>query len=96
MAALPQKFRVSLSGTIYKMRLTFCAAAQYWLLDIADADGNPIVNGIPLVTGALLLNQYAYLGFPGNLYVSNSPDPDAIPGWGDLGVNAQLCYKPAV
>lgn len=33
-----------------------------WFMDIADDNENPILMGIPLVTGSNLLEQFAYLG----------------------------------
>ncbi len=45
-----------------------------YVLDIADANGKPIVQGIPFVTGADLLAQYAYLGIGGQLIVQTDYD----------------------
>ena len=63
-----------------------------WILDIADGNNTPIVSGIPLVTGADLLAQYAYLGIGGSLYVSNPNDPGASPTFGSLGDTSSLYF----
>ena len=63
-----------------------------WLLDIADVDGNPMLCGIPLVTGTDLLGQYAYLGFNGALWVQGANDPDALPTYDDLGSSSALYW----
>ncbi len=64
-------------------------------MDIADASGNPMVGSIPLVTGADLLEQYAYLGFGGALLVvTTQGPPDTVPGFGDLGVTSSVFFLP--
>ena len=51
-----------------------------WLLDMADAEGVPLVSGIPLVAGCDLLEPYAYLGLGGALLLSGDepPSPDTL------------------
>jgi hypothetical protein len=89
--AQPQTFTITLSGVVYTL------TAQYrpgvgWVLDIEDNQGNAIVQGIPLVTGANLLAQYAYLGFVGGLWVQTLTDPDAVPTFENLGSDGLLYY----
>ncbi|MCY1536175.1 hypothetical protein D9M68_716190 [compost metagenome] len=68
------------------------AAESGWTLDIADANGNAIVNGIPLVTGCNLLEPYAHLGFAGVLWVQTTADPDAVPSFESLGIGSHLYW----
>ena len=92
---LPQTFQITLSGTVYILTVRYRndpAGMGGWVLDIADASSNDIVTGIPLVTGANLLEQYAYLGFVGGLYVQTGSDPDAVPTFDNLGGDGQLYY----
>lgn len=63
-----------------------------WVLQIADQSGNVLVSGIPLVTGANLLAQYAHLGFSGGLYVQTTNNPDAVPTFSNLGSDALLYW----
>lgn len=89
----PQTFSILLNGITY--RLTFLYRNDPnsgWTLDIADSTGNPIVQGIPLVTGADLLAQYRHLGFTGALVVQTTNDPDAVPTFDNLGKNAQVYW----
>jgi len=65
---------------------------QAWVLDIADVSSDPIVQGIPLVTGCDLLAQYAYLGIPGQLVVQTDGSPDTMPTYANLGTNSHLYY----
>ncbi|MGU2444441.1 phage baseplate plug family protein [Burkholderia cenocepacia] len=89
----PQTFTVTLSRIIYRLTVQYRAAGGTgWILDIADAGGNPLVNGIPLVTGVDLLGQYAYLGFGGRLWVQGSGNPDNVPTFDDLGVGSHVFW----
>lgn len=83
-----QAFQIQIAETVYLIRVHFAGG---WLLDISDSDGVPMVHGIPLVTGADLLEQYRYLGFGAAMYVV-TPD-DLPPGYPDLGVSAHLVFE---
>lgn len=88
----PQTFSVALGGVTYQMTLKWNWVSSCWVLDIADASGNAIVNGLPLVTGGDLLDQYAHLGFSGRLIVQTDNDPDAVPTFDDLGSTGHLYF----
>lgn len=88
----PQQLAVSLSGTVYNLRMSWCKPAQCWILDVSDANGVPVLQGVPLVTGTNLLGQYAYLGIPGKLVVLTDSDPDAVPTFTDLGSQGHVYY----
>ncbi|MBJ9593235.1 phage baseplate plug family protein [Burkholderia seminalis] len=87
-----QTFKMSLAGVIYQLTVQWRNAIGMWLLDIADANGDLLVNGIPLVTGTDLLGQYAYLGFNGGLWVQGADDPDDLPTFDDLGGGSALYW----
>lgn len=89
----PQIFSIQLSGIDYRIRLTYKNTDEAgWIIDILDATENQIVNGIPLVTGVNLLEQYRHLGFLGRLWVQTASDPDAVPTFLNLGIDAQLWW----
>lgn len=89
----PQTFAIDLAGTTYRLRLVYADVDQGgWVLDISDVSGNSIVAGIPLVTGHDLLEQYAYLGFGGQLFVATDGDPDLVPTFANLGVTSHLYF----
>lgn len=91
----PQTFRVTLGGVDYRLRFTYReATAGGWVLDIMDSEGGALVQGVPLVTGADLLEQYQYLGINGALYVQGSPDPDSVPTFENLGTESLLFWVP--
>ena len=89
----PQSFSITLGGVQYRLTLQYRNdPAAGWTLDIADSTGDPIISGIPLVTGADLLAQYAYLGFGGRLRVQTTSDPDAVPTFTNLGDDGLLYW----
>ncbi|MDR3488822.1 MAG: hypothetical protein P4M05_28455 [Bradyrhizobium sp.] len=89
----PQTMSITLAGVVYQLRFHYANVREGgWLLDISDNLGNPLVCGIPLVTGVDLLAQYAYLGIGGVLFVKSDGDPDAVPTFDDLGVTSHLYF----
>lgn len=89
----PQTFSISLAGKSYSMTVRYRKATEGgWILDIADANKSPIVQGIPLVTGANLLAQYAHLGISGRLWVQTTDNPDAVPTFENLGDASKLYF----
>lgn len=91
LSAQSQTFQITLSGKAYRLAVTW-RDPYGWFLDIARVDGTALVSGIPLVTGADLLAQYAYLGIGGALVVVSDGDPDAVPTFDNLGSSAHLYY----
>lgn len=91
-----QTLAIVLNGIPYILRLIFCQTTDpsaCWLLDINDQNGVPIVCGIPLVTGADLLEQYQYLNFGFILYCFSDFSNSAIPTFADLGTTSHLYFQ---
>lgn len=89
----PQRFTVTLSGVDYRLTVQYRnAGGAGWVLDIADTNGQPLVSGIPLVTGVNLLAQYRYLGFGGGIWVQGAEDPDDVPTFEDLGIGSHVFW----
>lgn len=92
LTAEPQRFTIQLAGTVYQLTLQWRNHEMGgWTLDIADSAGAAIISGIPLVLGADLLEQYAYLNFGGQLFVINTVNEDA-PTFDDLGSSTHLLF----
>ena len=92
-AGSPKIITVTLPSGTYFMRLIYADSPNGeggWLLDIGDQNGNPLVCGIPLVTGCDLLEQYAYLGIGGPLYCITAGDPTTPPTFSSLGSTSNL------
>jgi hypothetical protein len=86
----PQSFSIALGGVEYRLTVRWAEATEGgWLLDIQTTDNaTPLITGIPLVTGADLLEQYGYLGFGGGLWL----DSELPPSWDNLGVDVRLYF----
>lgn len=88
----PQTLSVALAGVTYQLTVRWNEQNQAWTLDIADNSGNPILSGIPLVTGEDLLAPFGYLNFGGQLIVQTSNDVDAVPTFQNLGSTGNLYF----
>ncbi len=92
LTAVPQSFSISLNSVIYNLTIVWNTQSTSWTLDIADVNSNPILQGIPLITGADLLEQYAYAGIGGSLYVQSDGDQTAVPTFSNLGTTGHLYF----
>lgn len=86
----PQKFQIALVNLTYTVTVVWNTANASWMIDIADASGNPILQGIPMVTGADLLQQFAYLNFGFQLIAQTDNAVDVVPTFADLGTTGHL------
>jgi hypothetical protein len=91
LAAQSTTMTITLAGVTYNLAITWRdAPANGWFLDIYDAQSNPILTGLALVTGANLLEQFDYLNFGFALYVQSDGDPDLNPTYQTLGITSHL------
>ena len=87
----PQTFKSTIGGITYALTFLYRnVPGGGWTLDVQDVNGNNLVGGVPLVTGADLLAQYPDLGFPFKLAVVSDGDPDAVPTFTGLGSTSHL------
>lgn len=87
-----QLFTIQLGSQSYQLRLLWNQTAACWILDIADAEGNPLVQGIPVVTGLDLLRQYKTLGIEGSLIAQTDYDSSAVPTYENLGSTGRIYF----
>ncbi|HHT7529153.1 TPA: phage baseplate plug family protein [Raoultella planticola] len=83
-----QQFSTILAGVTYQIRIIW--REPYWVMDIANSSGAQVVKGVPLVTGADLLAQYAYMGFGFRLAVICDVAGQDYPTQTDLGTGSHL------
>ena len=88
----PQMFQIPLAGTTYKFTILWNVVIGCWVLDIASSESVPLLQGLPLVTGADLLAPHQHLGFDGSLFVMTDGDVDAIPTFVNLGSTGHLRF----
>jgi len=91
---VPQKLSVQLNGVTYQFTILYRndSVIPQWTLDIADVAGNPLIRGIPLVTGADLLAQYKHIISGGLLVVQPADGTNQTPTFDNLGKDTQLCW----
>lgn len=92
LSSTPQTFKITLAGVQYQMTVKWNWVNASWVLDIADSSGTMIIAGIPLVTGADLLEQYGYLNFGGRMICQTDNDPDAVPTYDNLGTTGHVYF----
>lgn len=91
-----QKLTISLNGVQYTLIFNWVDADQGgWTVDIMDSTDAPIIQGIPLITGADLLAQYAYLNLGGQLLVQSDAILTDVPTYSNLGQGSHLYYVVA-
>lgn len=96
----PQRFSIRLAGRDYRVTVRWFEPPALvgqpggWALDLADDTDNatPILAGLPMVTGINLLEQFAYLGIKGALYVYTDGNADAVPTLDTLGTESRLYF----
>lgn len=88
----PQKQRISLSGVYYNLTVKWNIQTNCWILDIADVNNNPMISGMPLITGADLLAQYKYLNFNGILIAACDNNMFQVPDITNLGTTGHLYF----
>ena len=57
----PSKSNFELEGMVLELRTRYNYLAECWTLDIADAQGDPLLTGLMLVPGHDLLTPYLEL-----------------------------------
>lgn len=88
----PQTLSVPLGTKTYKLTVRWNPASASWVVDFADEQGVVILNGVPLVTGTNLLEQFDYLDFGGQLIAQTDHDVDAVPTFANLGSAGRLYF----
>jgi len=88
---MPKTFSIEIAGTTYQISFTYRNITEGgWIVGIDDTNGNNLVDGIPLVPGVDLLDQYAYLDFGFQLWCAVDADPAAAPAFSDLGIASHV------
>jgi len=87
-----QEFDIALAGQSYHLVVRWNSFSNSWILDVEDSQRNPLVSGIPMVTGCDLLEQYQYVGIAGAFLVQSTNDPDLVPDYSSLGSTGNLFF----
>lgn len=91
----PQTFNCTLSGIELKFTNKWNEIAGLWYVDIARANtGEPLVSGLPLVTGCDLLAPFRHLGLDGHIFCHSDGEVDSPPTLENLGVDCKVYFTP--
>lgn len=84
-----QQFSMAVKGNSYSFRVLWRDIC--WMLDISDDTGAIIIAGIPLVTGADLMEPFNHIGLGFSLLVVCDVPGQDYPTETDLGSRSHLC-----
>jgi len=83
-------------GLSYTLYFKWNTVTLCWVLDIYAADGRtPVINGIAIVTGADLLEQFGYLSLGAFTMLQTTTvgpfvSPDSVPTFLNLGIDGHV------
>lgn len=83
-----QQFNIVINNTTWGMKIIWRETC--WIMDLMNSRNEPIIYGIPLVTGANLLAQYAPHKFGFALIVLCDDPAQTLPTKTDLGIASHL------
>lgn len=92
----PFSEQVTWQGVQYTLQFWWNPASYSWVLDIYDSSGtNPILTGLPLVTGTDILGQFGYLPVAAQavltvMTVGPGISPDSVPTFQNLGGDGRV------
>lgn len=90
------ELQIELDGTVYTLGLRFNERLGLWMMDIADANENDLLNGIPLLTNVPLTDDYVAEGLPpGRFICEDTTGQNRDAGVEDLGNTVRLLYEEA-
>lgn len=87
-----QKIKTEINGLEYGMFFRWNKASNCWIMDISNSDDTPLLSGVPLITGADLLEQFEYLGLGVKMVALTIGDIDAVPTFDNAGVEGKLFF----
>jgi hypothetical protein len=88
-----QQFKITLSGVIFTLEIRYNGRMDRWVMNINDASGNQILQGIVLLISRDLTSQYVTLSIPtGVFFATDDTKKDIQPGQNSFGVDHSLFY----
>lgn len=92
-----QQLQITIGSVPYNLIVQWNAPNASWMMDILDQDNNQILSGVPLITGADLLEQFEYLMIggaidAGEMQVQTTSDTFAVPTYANLGTDGNLYW----
>lgn len=87
------RFTATLSGSQYTLRMRFNSRSSRWILDIADAANNDIINGMPILINRDVNGQYVQAALPpGIIFATDDTGQEQQPTLQSFGLTHSLIY----
>ena len=87
-------FRIDLEASTYTFGFRYNTRMSRWIWDVMDANGNPLVMGIPLLSGLDLLSRFKVEGLPpGRFALLDEQGETYTPERYDLGERVVMLYE---
>ncbi|KPH79314.1 phage baseplate plug family protein [Bosea vaviloviae] len=88
-----QTMTVELGAVEYVVRFGWADTTDGgWFIDISAYDGAPLLRGLPLTAGENVLQQFDYLGIPGEIRVQTDGNDLVEPSYSNLGSNGKVLF----
>lgn len=86
-------YRISISSTVYTLRLRFNSRMKRWILDIADAQNGSLITSLPLLVARNLNSRFVETNLPvGIFFCVDNTGQDNQPTRFSFGLTHSLLY----
>lgn len=86
-------FTFTLSSTVYLFTIRYDQRMDRWIMDLADANSNPLVSGVPLLVGRNLIGRFVTEGLPvGYFFVTDDTNTGIEPTRFSFGTTHTLYF----
>lgn len=85
-------FTVDLDDVVFTLSFFFNTRSNHWYFSVLDLDGNPLREGLKIVSNWPLLLPWIQQSRPGGEMVSANPETDDDPDRETFGTNSVLTY----
>lgn len=87
-------FRIDLEATTFTFAFRYNTRMSRWIWDVMDANGDPLVMGIPLLTLNNLIGRFKVSGLPlGDFILIDERGENINPERNDLGERVIMLYR---
>ena len=87
------QFQTTLELQVYGFSFAWNSRYERWSMSLFDGNDTPLVQGIVVMSGPIILSQYVYEGMPpGKIVFVDTSGEDIDPGRNDLGDRVRMFY----
>lgn len=86
-------FKTTLEGLVYSFRMQWNQRFNRWVMSLSDGNDQPLIQGVPVLSGPIVLEQYVTEGLPpGAILFLDTSGENIDPGRDDLGDRVRMFY----